>query len=60
VEPNDNFVALQWKFIVFLQGLHFPSMILLHIIDLKTDISIKDLDYRVISPKSVHTSFEYL
>jgi hypothetical protein len=20
VEPNENFVALQWKFIVFLQG----------------------------------------
>jgi hypothetical protein len=44
----------------FLQGLHFPSMRLLHIIDLKTGISLKDLDYRVTSPESVHTSFEYL
>jgi hypothetical protein len=28
----------------------FPSMRLMHIIDLKTDISLKDLDYRVTSP----------
>jgi hypothetical protein len=28
-------------------GLHFPSMIVLHIIYLKTSISLKDLDYRV-------------
>jgi hypothetical protein len=32
---------------------------LLHIIDLKTGISFKDLDYSVTSP-CVHTSFEYL
>jgi hypothetical protein len=31
-------------------GLHFPSMRLLHVIDLKTSISLKDLDYRVTSP----------
>jgi hypothetical protein len=31
-------------------GLHFPTMSLLHIIDLKTGISLKDLDYRVTSP----------
>ena len=43
-------VDLQWKLIVFLRGLHFPSMRLLHIIDLKTGISLKDLDYRVTSP----------
>jgi hypothetical protein len=43
-------VDLQWKFIAFLRGLHFPSMGLLHIIDLKTCISLKDLDYRVTSP----------
>jgi hypothetical protein len=47
VEPNEDFVALRWKFIVFLRRLHFPSMELLHIIDLKTSISFKDLDYRV-------------
>jgi hypothetical protein len=47
VEPNEDFVALQWKFIVFLRGLHFPSMRLLHIIYLKTCISLKVLDYRV-------------
>jgi hypothetical protein len=40
-------VVLQWKVIVFLWGLHFPLMRLLHIIDLKTGISLKDLDYRV-------------
>jgi hypothetical protein len=50
VEPNNDFVVLQWKFIVFLQGLHFPSMRLLHIIDLKIGISLKNLDYRVTSP----------
>jgi hypothetical protein len=44
-----NLVDLQWKLIVFLWGLHFPSMRLLHIIDLKTDIGLKDLDYRVTS-----------
>jgi hypothetical protein len=49
-------VDLQWKLIVFLRVLHFPSMRLLHIIDLKTRISLKDLDYRVTSPGSVHTS----
>jgi hypothetical protein len=43
-------VDLQWKLIVFLQGLHFPSMRLIHIIDLKTSISLKYLDYRVVSP----------
>ena len=32
---------------VFLRGLHFPLMRLLHIIDLKTGISFRDLDYRV-------------
>jgi hypothetical protein len=53
-------VDLKWKLIVFLWGLHFPSMRLLHIIDLKTGISLKDLDYRVNSPESVHTSFKYL
>jgi hypothetical protein len=37
-------VDLQWKLIVFLQGLHFPSMRLLHIINLKTCISLKDLE----------------
>jgi hypothetical protein len=42
-------VDLQWKLIVFLRGLHFPSMRLLHIIYLKTCISLKDLDYRVTS-----------
>jgi hypothetical protein len=42
-------VAFQWKFIVFLRGLYFSSMRLLHIIYLKTDISLKDLDYRVTS-----------
>jgi hypothetical protein len=47
VEPNEDFAALHWKFIVFLWGLHFPSMRLLHIIDLETCISLKDLDYRV-------------
>jgi hypothetical protein len=31
-------------------GLHFPSMRLLHIIDLKVGISLKDLDYKVTSP----------
>jgi hypothetical protein len=41
-------VDLQWKLIVVLQRLHFPSMRLLHIIDLKTCISLKDLDYRVV------------
>jgi hypothetical protein len=40
-------VVLQWKVIVFLWGLHFPLMRLLQIIDLKTGISLKDLDYRV-------------
>jgi hypothetical protein len=50
MEPNDDFVVLQWKFIVFLRGLHFPSMRLLHIIDLKIGISLKNLDYRVTSP----------
>jgi hypothetical protein len=50
VEPNEDFVALQWKFIVFLRGLHFPSIRLLHIIDLKTGSSLKDLDYRVTCP----------
>jgi hypothetical protein len=59
VEPNVDFVALKWKFIVFLWGLHFPSMRLLHIINLKTCISLKNLDYRVTSPGSVYTSFEY-
>jgi hypothetical protein len=53
-------VDLQWKLIVFLPGLNFPSMRQLQIIDLKTSISLKDLDYRVTSPKDVHTSFEYL
>jgi hypothetical protein len=43
-------VDLQWKLIVFLRGLHFPSMRLLHIIDLKICISLEDLDYRVTSP----------
>jgi hypothetical protein len=43
-------VDLQWKVIVFLRGLHFPSMILIHIIDLKAGISLKELDYRVTSP----------
>jgi hypothetical protein len=43
-------VDLKWKLIVFLWGLHFPSMRLLHIIDLKTGISLKDLDYRATSP----------
>jgi hypothetical protein len=38
-------VVLQWKVIVFLRGLHFPSMKLLHIIVLKIGISVKDLDY---------------
>jgi hypothetical protein len=39
-------VDLQWKLIVFLRGPHFPSIMrLLHIIDLKTGISLKDLDY---------------
>jgi hypothetical protein len=33
-------VDLQWKLIVFLRGLHFPSMRLLHIIDLKIGISL--------------------
>jgi hypothetical protein len=32
------------------RGLHFPLMRLLHIIDLKIGISLKDLDYRVTSP----------
>jgi hypothetical protein len=50
VEPNEDIVALQWKFIVFLQGLHFPSLRLLYIIDLKIGISLKYLDYRVTSP----------
>jgi hypothetical protein len=49
VEPNEDFVALKWMFIVFIRGLHFPSMRLLHIIDLTTCISLRDLDYRVIS-----------
>jgi hypothetical protein len=49
VEPNDDFVVLKWKFIVFLEGLHFPSMRLLHIIDLKTGVSLRDLDYGVTS-----------
>jgi hypothetical protein len=40
-------VDLQWKLIVFLWGFHFPLMRLLHIVDLKTGISLKDLDYRV-------------
>jgi hypothetical protein len=53
-------VDLQRKLIVFLRGLHFPSMRPLHIIDLKTSISLKDLDYRVTSPENMHTSFEYL
>jgi hypothetical protein len=53
-------VDMQWKLIVFLRGLHFPLMRLLHIIDLKTGISLKDLDYRVTSLISVHTNFEYL
>jgi hypothetical protein len=44
------FDVLQWKVIVFLWGLHFPSMRLLHIIDLKTCITLKNLDYRVTSP----------
>jgi hypothetical protein len=35
---------------LFLQGIHFPSMRLLQIIDLKIDISLKNLDYRVTSP----------
>jgi hypothetical protein len=43
-------VDLQWKLIVFLRGLHFPSKRVLQIIDLKTRISFKDLDYRVTSP----------
>ena len=43
-------VVLQWKLVVFLRGLHFPSMRLLHEIDLKIGISLKDLDYRVTSP----------
>jgi hypothetical protein len=38
----------------------FLLMRLLHIIDLKTSISLKDLDYRVTSPECVHTSPEYL
>ena len=42
-------VDLQWKLIVFLRGLHFPSMRLLHEITFKTGISLKDLDYRVTS-----------
>jgi hypothetical protein len=47
---------LKWKLIVFLRRLHFPSMRLLYIIDLKIGISLKDLDYRVTPPESVHTS----
>ena len=47
---NWKFLYLQWKLIAFLRGLHFPSLRLLHIIDLKTSISLKDLDYRVTSP----------
>jgi hypothetical protein len=35
-------------------------MRLLHIIDLKTGISLRHLDYRVTSPEGVHISFEYL
>jgi hypothetical protein len=50
-------VDLQCKLIVFLRELYFPSIRLLHIIDFKTSINLKDLDYRVTSPKSVHTSF---
>jgi hypothetical protein len=46
--------------IVFLRGLYFSSMILLHIINLKTSISLKDLYYRITSRKSMNTSFEYL
>jgi hypothetical protein len=57
VEPNEDFVALKWKFIVFLRGLHFPSMRLLHIIDLKTGITPKDLDYRVTSPSKCAYKF---
>jgi hypothetical protein len=34
----------------FSWGLHVSSMRLLHIIDLKTSVSLKDLDYRVTSP----------
>jgi hypothetical protein len=50
-------VDLKWKLIVFLQGLHFPLMRLLHIIDLKTCISLKDLYYRVTSPRKCAYKF---
>ena len=50
VESIEILVYLQWKLIVFIPGLHFPSMRLLHIIDLKTSISLKVLDYIVTSP----------
>jgi hypothetical protein len=47
---HENTCRFAVEAYVFLRGLHFPSMRLLHIIDLKTGISLKDLDYRVTSP----------
>jgi hypothetical protein len=50
VEPNENSCTCTVEVYCLSPGLHFPSMRLLHIIDLKTGISLKDLDYRVTSP----------
>jgi hypothetical protein len=50
VEPNENSCTFTVEVYCLSPGLHFPSMRLLHIIDLKTGISLKDLDYRVTSP----------
>jgi hypothetical protein len=46
---HETTCRFAWKLIVLLRGLHFPSMRLLHIIDFKTCISLKDLYYRVTS-----------
>jgi hypothetical protein len=50
MEPIEDSCSFAVEGYCLSPGLHFPSMRLLHIIDLKTCISLKDLDFRVTSP----------